>query len=417
MSGEPFNSEREQAERLDEWIMAAQADGPPENDTVAELRRLVQIGRAIRANETFARQLETRLVQLHHRKRRARQMRWLSAAAALMLVIGLGMVVLNILNPEPRTANPASITTPVALAATSTLAVEIDRTESAILLVSTATATPTPTSTATASLVVAMPTRTPTVTATVTSTPLPSATLLATLPLGTPTPGLSSATLHPTATPAPGISLATPTLALPPSPMPSPAAATLVPAINPTALPGFPPVQLDVLFVADSGAGIAELENGWADLSDQITSLPGQPDFRFGLVTGVQTVDFTGDVGVFQAALQGIEVGRGNSWAALLDEAVTGVSWREGATVRLVIGLTNTHPGDGTRDATQAAAAQGIVVDVIALGGMNEQDASVFQEMAQITGGHLVELDSSGYTLNDWIVQLVAEELAALRSG
>ena len=177
-----------------------------------------------------------------------------------------------------------------------------------------------------------------------------------------------------------------------------------------------------MLFVVDSGAGIEQLKNGWADLSGQITSLPGQPDTRFGLLTvgedGVQTVDFTRDAGVFLAALQEVEVATGDdSWAALLNEAVTGVGWREGTAIKLIIGLADTRPVRITRCHCKRQPRRTSRYISSLLGEMNEQDESIFRDMAQITGGSFLVLDGSGYTLNEWIVQVIAGELAALRSG
>jgi hypothetical protein len=197
--------------------------------------------------------------------------------------------------------------------------------------------------------------------------------------------------------------------------------ATLIPAVNPTA--AFYPVQIDVLFLVDSVAGITELENGISNLSRAINSLPGAPDVRLGLVTmddsGLHTIAFTQDVGLLLAALQEVEVAGTDPviWSMMLDEAVTGVEWRTGATVKLIIGLAASRPDADYTLPLQATDAQGIVLDVITLGEVDEQTESIYREMTRLTSGQYVRLSGSGYTLHEWIVQLIAQELAASQSG
>jgi hypothetical protein len=360
MNDEPFNSERQQAERLDEWITAAQADNSSDHDTVGELRRLVQIGRAIRTDETFAHQLETQLIQRHRQRRPVNSWRWVGLAAAVIIAIFLG--VFRTVEQRSPTNTTIPATRPIALAATSTAAVEIDRTESALLVVP--------------------PTKSPIALA---------ATSTVAVEINWTESAMQST--------------------LPPS-----VDATIVPAINPTVMPSFPPAQVDVLFAADSNVAVKELENSIDDLPSQILSLPGQPDTQFGLVVAnensVQTVDFGHDIGMIEGVLQTAETG--STWTEIVDEAVTGVSWRENATVKVIIGFAGTRPCIDCITALRTAASQNITLYIVVLGEMDEQDEAGFREMAQITGGQLIVLDD---IQSGWIVQLIRRQLADLRSG
>jgi len=388
MTGEPMNSERWQADRFDALVDAAQASGPPENETVADLRALVEIGRSMRADETFARELEAQLVHLHRRKRSAGRGRWVRLAAAAALVVIIASIAFFARrDDQPSSTGGMAGTTPIALAATSTVAVEINQTQLAMI---TPTSSPEP----------VVLTVSPTGTTMATSTGLPTRTFG---PIVTITPGF-------TATPPPTVMAprGTPTpLALGTAP-PASQAMTVVPAVNPTMVPTTEAIiQLDVLLVIAAD----EIPTGDFD---------SPPNTRFGLVmVGDETLDFTRDLAVLQTALQAAEPVdiTPDALSTALAGAVSGVNWSPRTTGKLIILVTDVAPSAGISSVIQAAVTRGISIHVVSPGELTVSGESVLRQMTTATGGQLIKMTDSNDTVDDLIAGLLADELADQREA
>jgi hypothetical protein len=219
-------------------------------------------------------------------------------------------------------------------------------------------------------------------------------------------------------------------------------------------------LALDVLFLIDATGSMSDeierLKANIASVSEQIGTLPGEPEVRFAMTVYrdrgdayvTRTFDFTSDLGQFSDALDEVAADGGGdtpeSLGAALDEAVDAPSWRDDDAVKLVFLVADAPPhlpGDaGFEDepdyaeAVREAARRGIKVMPVASSGLDAQGEYVFRQLAQITMGRLVFLtygadgsspgsstplnvapdDYDVLSLDALIVQLVADELEPL---
>ena len=214
-------------------------------------------------------------------------------------------------------------------------------------------------------------------------------------------------------------------------------------------------VALDVLFLLDSTGSmedeIYQLKITIDEVAHRIHQLPGDVDVRLGMTLYRdegdeflnRTFDFTPDIGDFSEALSAVVALDGGDYPEALDEALAAAlsrpSWRSAAdTVQLVFLVADAPPQilrqvpvpytDSIRD----AARRGIKIFPVSSSGTDDQAEFVFRQLAQFTGARYVfltygaggratgastDIDQRDYeelSLDDLIVRLVAEELAAL---
>lgn len=169
-------------------------------------------------------------------------------------------------------------------------------------------------------------------------------------------------------------------------------------------------IQLDVAFVLDTTGSmndeIAELQNNILNIAEQIDALG--VDTRYGLVIyrdhpdtyDVLTTPFTGDVRAFQATLADVVAGGGGDYPEsvnrALHEAVNGLSWREGDTIRLAFLVADAPPHfrDPYRYTLEMrnALALGIKFNPIASSGLDQVGEYIFRQLAQVTNGTFIFL-------------------------
>jgi hypothetical protein len=223
------------------------------------------------------------------------------------------------------------------------------------------------------------------------------------------------------------------------------------------ARPAEPRAKLDLVFLIDATGSMADeidkLKATLRSISAEVSRLPSQPDFCFGLVAYrdkgddflLRSHDFTNDVGDFlQNALYPLRAAAGGDYPEAMNEAfhetVHNLSWRgEGAT-RMVVLLADAPPhldygGPYYDDDMLAALGKGIKVFSVGASGLDKQGEFIQRQIAQYTGGRFVFLtyaqahdpasgpgretvhDVKNYsvdTLDRLIVRLVAEELGKL---
>ena len=215
-------------------------------------------------------------------------------------------------------------------------------------------------------------------------------------------------------------------------------------------------VALDVLFLLDATGSmddeIYQLKITIDEVAHRIHQIPGEVDVRLGMTLYrdegdeflTRTFDFTPDIGDFSEALSAVVAADGGDPPEALDEALADAlsrpSWRSAAdTVQLVFLVADAPPQilrqvpvpytDSMRD----AARRGIKIFPVSSSGTDDQAEFVFCQLAQFTGARYVfltygaggraaggatDIDQRDYeelSLDDLIVRLVAEELAALR--
>ena len=214
-------------------------------------------------------------------------------------------------------------------------------------------------------------------------------------------------------------------------------------------------VALDVLFLLDATGSMADeihqLKITIDEVAQRIHRLPGDVDVRLGMTLYrdefdsflTSTFDLTRDIQAFAAALSEVVADGGDDYPEALDEALADAlsqpSWRAPAeTVQLVFLVADAPPQvlrqvpvpytDSMRD----AAGRGIKIFPVSSSGTDDQAEFVFRQLAQFTGaryvfltygaggratGSATDIDQRDYeelSLDDLIVRLVAEELAAL---
>ena len=214
-------------------------------------------------------------------------------------------------------------------------------------------------------------------------------------------------------------------------------------------------VALDVLFLLDSTGSmedeIYQLKITIDEVAHRIHQLPGDVDVRLGMTLYRdegdeflnRTFDFTPDIGDFSEALSAVVALDGGDYPEALDEALAAAlsrpSWRSAAdTVQLVFLVADAPPQILRQvpvpytDSMREAARQGIKIFPVSSSGTDDQAEFVFRQLAQFTGARYVfltygaegratgastDIDQRDYeelSLDDLIVRLVAEELAAL---
>jgi hypothetical protein len=155
------------------------------------------------------------------------------------------------------------------------------------------------------------------------------------------------------------------------------------------------------------------------------------------------TFDFTSDVAAFREALSGVVADGGGDYPEALDEglaeALAAPGWRDpAATIQLVFLVADAPPQVGRElprgypDSIRDAVGRGIKIFPVASSESDDQAEAVFRQLAQATGARFVflsygaggaatgsgtDIDRTDYeelALDDLVVRLVTEELAAL---
>ena len=214
-------------------------------------------------------------------------------------------------------------------------------------------------------------------------------------------------------------------------------------------------VALDVLFLLDATGSmhdeIYQLKITIDEVAQRIHQLPGDVDVRLGMTLYrdefdsflTSTFDLTPDVEAFAEALSAVVADGGGDYPEALDEALADAlsqpSWRSAAdTVQLVFLVADAPPQVQRQvpvpytESMREAAQRGIKIFPVSSSGTDDQAEFVFRQLAQFTGARYVfltygaegratgvasdidELDYEELSLDDLIVWLVAEELAAL---
>ena len=214
-------------------------------------------------------------------------------------------------------------------------------------------------------------------------------------------------------------------------------------------------VALDVLFLLDATGSmddeIYQLKITIDEVAQRIHRLPGDVDVRLGMTLYrdefdsflTSTFDLTPDIDAFAEALSEVVAYGGGDYPEALDEALADAlsqpSWRSPAnTVQLVFLVADAPPQVLRQvpvpytESMREAARQGIKIFPVSSSGTDDQAEFVFRQLAQFTGARYVfltygaggratgsasdidELDYEELSLDDLIVRLVAEELAAL---
>ncbi len=217
-------------------------------------------------------------------------------------------------------------------------------------------------------------------------------------------------------------------------------------------------VALDVLFLLDATGSmedeIHQLKITIDEVAQRIHRLPGDVDVRLGMTLYrdefdevlTVTFDLTPDVEAFAEALAEVVAGGGDDYPEALDEALADAlsrpSWRDPSeTVQLVFLVADAPPQVLRQvpvpytDSMREAARRGVKVFPVSSSGTDDQAEFVFRQLAQFTGARYVFLtygaegratglasdinqrDYEELSLDDLIVRLVAEELAALRAA
>ncbi len=214
-------------------------------------------------------------------------------------------------------------------------------------------------------------------------------------------------------------------------------------------------VALDVLFLLDSTGSmddeIYQLKITIDEVAHRIHQLPGDVDVRLGMTLYrdefdeylTATFDLTPDIQAFAGALAKVVAYGGDDYPEALDEALADAlsqpSWRPASeTVQLVFLVADAPPQVLRQvpvpytDSMREAARRGIKIFPVSSSGTDDQAEFVFRQFAQFTGARYVFLtygaggratggasdigrrDYEELSLDDLIVRLVAEELAAL---
>ena len=214
-------------------------------------------------------------------------------------------------------------------------------------------------------------------------------------------------------------------------------------------------VALDVLFLLDATGSmedeIHQLKITIDEVAQRIHRLPGDVDVRLGMTLYrdefdsflTSTFDLTPDVAAFAEALSAVVADGGDDYPEALDEALADAlsqpSWRSAAdTVQLVFLVADAPPQVYRlvpvpyTESMREAAQRGIKIFPVSSSGTDDQAEFVFRQFAQFTGARYVfltygaegratgaasDIDQRDYeelSLDDLIVRLVAEELAAL---
>ncbi len=215
------------------------------------------------------------------------------------------------------------------------------------------------------------------------------------------------------------------------------------------------PLAVDVHFLLDTtgsmGDEIDQLKTTIDTVAGRIAELEGSPRARFGMTVYrdledtyvTSTYRLTGDLPAFRTALSQVEADGGGDYPEALDEglaaAVAEPGWGDPeSTVQLVF-LVADAPPQVTRQVERTypqsvtdAIGAGMKIFPIASSESDDQAEAVFRQVAAATGARFVflsygtggaatgaqtDIDRTDYeelSLDDLVVRLVAEELAAL---
>ncbi len=216
------------------------------------------------------------------------------------------------------------------------------------------------------------------------------------------------------------------------------------------------PVAVDVLFLLDAtgsmGDEIDQLKTSIDSVAARLSSLDSAPDIRFAMTLYrdvddtfvTSTYDFTSDVEAFRSALSNVVADGGGDYPEALDEglaeSLAAPAWRDPAsTIQLMFLVADAPPqvgrqlqGNGYPESIVDAVARGIKIFPVASSESDDQAEAVFRQVAQATGARFVflsygaagaatggstDIDPTDYeelSLDDLVVRLVTEELAAL---
>ncbi len=213
------------------------------------------------------------------------------------------------------------------------------------------------------------------------------------------------------------------------------------------------PIRLDVHFLIDATGSmsdeIGQLKDNMISVSEQIKTLPSRPDVRFGMTVYrdrgdlfvSRTLDFTPDVEDFTRELDQVVADGGGDYPESLNEglhkAIHLPEWRQEETISIIFLIADAPPQLGyTQDYDYAddaliAGERGIKIFPLASSGLDDQGEYIFRQLAQATSGKFLFLtygaggapgddtthhvdDYSVLSLDDLVVKMVEEELAAL---
>lgn len=215
---------------------------------------------------------------------------------------------------------------------------------------------------------------------------------------------------------------------------------------------------IDVEFVIDAtgsmGDEIDRLKSTVSSVVDRVSALPGSPSVRLALTayrdTGdayvTATYDFTDNLGEFRDALAKVNADGGGDQPEALDEgladALNKPSWRPAGSAAQMMFVIGDAPGHAERkvaqpytDTMKLAAERGIKIFPIATSSSDDAAEAAFRQMAQFTGSRFVFMsygaagaatgsgtniaptDYEEMSLDDLVVRLIQEELAARGDG
>ncbi|MEM8620402.1 MAG: vWA domain-containing protein [Actinomycetota bacterium] len=218
------------------------------------------------------------------------------------------------------------------------------------------------------------------------------------------------------------------------------------------------PVPLDVAFLLDATGSMRDeidrLKQTIDTIAERVAVLDPAPDVRFAMTLYrdegdafvTSTYDFTGDVGEFRAALSRVVADGGGDYPEALDEGLAEVlaapAWRSADdAVQLVFLVADAPPhvdrqvSAGYPDSVRTAIERGVKLFPIASSESDDQAEAVFRQIAQATGAPFVflsygaggsatggstDIDRTDYeelALDELVVRLISEELAALSGG
>lgn len=211
-------------------------------------------------------------------------------------------------------------------------------------------------------------------------------------------------------------------------------------------------MPLDVLFVVDTTGSMSEeidrIRDTIQEVSRRIRDLQGNPKLRLGIVLYrdrgddylTKRLPFTGDVNAFESALQDVRAGGGadnpEDINSALQQAVEAMNWYDGEALRLLFLIADAPPHlDYGQEydyflGARRAVEKGIKIFAVSTSGMDDVGEHVFRQIALLTLGrfvfitkggpagttphHVDRSDFSVENLDDLIVRLVSQEVAAL---
>lgn len=205
--------------------------------------------------------------------------------------------------------------------------------------------------------------------------------------------------------------------------------------------------RVDLCFVLDvtgsMGDELSQIQASIGEIAFRITSLPGSPAVRYGLVAYrdegdafvTRSHEFTDDLALFKQRLNALAASGGGDYPEALNpalnEALTQLAWDEEEAVRLMFVVGDAPPRlDRVQDVPYTtsmvkALERGIKIVPLAASGLDALGEFVFRQLAQFTGGKFLFLTYGGGTshqvgpvqennLDDLVVGIVKAELGHL---